>query len=41
MVKAVEKLKAEGEERKPHFYCSSGGNAGLAAVVAAKELGCK
>jgi len=25
---------------KPHFYCCSGGNAGIAAVVAARSLGC-
>ncbi|OKL60576.1 hypothetical protein UA08_04122 [Talaromyces atroroseus] len=28
------------EGKKLHFYSSSGGNAGLAAVVAAKDLGC-
>lgn len=27
-------------EEAVHFYCSSGGNAGVAAVVAAAELGC-
>jgi L-serine/L-threonine ammonia-lyase len=32
-------LKVNGSSDKTHFYASSGGNAGLAAVVAAKTLG--
>ena len=28
------------ESEEPHFYCSSGGNAGLACVTAARSLGC-
>ncbi|KAJ5123335.1 L-serine dehydratase [Penicillium atrosanguineum] len=28
------------KDRKPHFFSSSGGNAGLAAVHAARDLGC-
>lgn len=32
--------QADPELEKPHFYCASGGNAGLACVTAAHSLGC-
>ncbi|KIW01415.1 uncharacterized protein PV09_07179 [Verruconis gallopava] len=32
-------IKKNGRRESTHFYCSSGGNAGLACVVAAKQLG--
>jgi L-serine/L-threonine ammonia-lyase len=35
----IKKKQAVGNDAPTHFYCSSGGNAGLACVVAAKQLG--
>lgn len=32
-------VKTNGSRAAAHFYCSSGGNAGLACVVAARQLG--
>ncbi|KAJ5763990.1 hypothetical protein N7533_002671 [Penicillium manginii] len=34
-------LKSHSQSHPPHFYISSGGNAGLAAVRAAQDLHCK
>lgn len=39
MLESVRRGKEEG--RDVHFYCSSGGNGGMAAVVTAVELGCE
>ncbi|KAE8383591.1 tryptophan synthase beta subunit-like PLP-dependent enzyme [Aspergillus bertholletiae] len=33
-------LDPANKDKKLHFYSSSGGNAGLAAVIAARDLGC-
>lgn len=40
MVRAVAKARDEsGGTADVHFYCSSGGNAGLACATAARDLG--
>jgi L-serine/L-threonine ammonia-lyase len=39
MTKQLRKQERSSIDAPTHFYCSSGGNAGLACVVAAKQLG--
>ncbi|KAJ6781887.1 hypothetical protein PWT90_09928 [Aphanocladium album] len=41
MVQQLKALRAEAPGASPHFYSSSGGNAGLACVHAALTLGCR
>jgi L-serine/L-threonine ammonia-lyase len=36
----VRALAANKSDKQVHFYCSSGGNAGLACITAARALGC-
>ncbi|MBE3045447.1 pyridoxal-phosphate dependent enzyme, partial [Candidatus Bathyarchaeota archaeon] len=37
LLRRIEESEASG--KRPHFYASSGGNAGIACVVAARSLG--